>query len=122
MPYCVTVNFGVVEKEQLEICFHSAVQGKKIEILEENPKVAFTAVSTYEPKIGETPCKWSAKYESVYGDGIAEIVDGDEKKIYFDAIMINAGAQGELLYDAQSINNTKLIKIKINEISGKSNV
>ena len=57
-PYAVTVNFGVLEKEgKLFLCFHCAKEGKKLDIIEKNNRVAFAMTAQYETVKNDLACK-----------------------------------------------------------------
>ncbi len=68
-PYIVPLSYVYVKKA---VYFHSWHEGKKIEIMHNNPKVCFE-VDEYEGDLG--------KWESIISNGIAEEVSDYEEKI-----------------------------------------
>jgi len=72
-PYAVPLNY--VYKNGA-IYFHSALEGQKLDLLKENPRVSFCVVGA--AKI--LPQKFSTAYKSVIAFGTAELVEGEEKR------------------------------------------
>lgn len=120
-PYVVTVNFGLLRKgEHTEIVFHCADEGRKLRGIAQNPAVAFTMVANGDVQRHPLACRWTVNYQSVYGEGIAEVVPDAEKKPYFDAIMRQAGQDGPASYDAETMERTTLVRIAVSSLTGKA--
>lgn len=115
-PYGVPLNY--VYKDN-HIYFHSALTGHKIENIKNNPKVSFCT-------IGDTkviPSLFGTEYVSVVAFGVASEAQGSER---YDALLwllekysqdyIEEGKAYIRKYDKV----TKVIKISIKSISGKS--
>jgi nitroimidazol reductase NimA-like FMN-containing flavoprotein (pyridoxamine 5'-phosphate oxidase superfamily) len=115
-PYIVPLSFGFKDNT---LYFHSAPEGKKIEILRKNSRVCFEFDLDHEVLVDEKACKWGMKYRSVIGFGKAFIVeDIQEKKQGLNAIMEHySGRTYE--YPEAAINNTLVIKIEIESMTGK---
>lgn len=115
-PYGVPVSYVYADDS---IYFHCAKEGHKVDNISQNNKVSFCVV-------GETavlPDKFSMKYESVILFGRAEEVFGDEKKKVLMEVLskyskdfLNAGEK----YIKNDVDRTKVMKIKIEHISGKA--
>ncbi len=71
-PYCVPVNY-VWENDA--IYFHGLGSGKKIELLEENPKVSFTVYEEFGTVKDKVPCHADTSYLSVMIFGLIEKVN-----------------------------------------------
>jgi len=79
VPYIVPVSFGY---DGEFIYFHSAKDGKKMDILSINNKVCFEFESGVEIISNEDkPCSWSFSFQSVIGFGKAEEFSSREDKI-----------------------------------------
>lgn len=103
------------------IYFHSAVEGTKLDNIENNPRVCFTVV-------GETeldPKDFSTNYESVMAFGKVSIVEsGDEYKILMEFIKKYSPdfmKEGEA-YIKAAIDKVLVIKIEVDALSGKHRV
>ena len=116
-PYLVPVNYGYSNNI---IYIHSAMEGRKIEILKVNKRVCFEIEYHAEIVRKDEPCKWSAKYRSVIGYGNVEIVtDMQDKKSGMDIIMKKYGYQGDIAYNEGSFSRMALLQLKIDKITAK---
>ncbi len=103
--------------------FHSAAEGRKIDIAKKNPYACFELDCSFKITPNEIPCKWSAEHESVIGYGhINFIQDEAEKKAAMDLIMQKYGFNGTPEYTPSMFANTVLYKLTAEEIIGKRNI
>ena len=115
-PYIVPLCFGYKENN---LYFHSAREGKKIDILRKNKNVCFEIDIDQELVKGKKACNCSMKYRSVIGFGKAEIVeDVDLKRRALNIIMQNY-LEGFFKYPEESIKNTVIIRVEIESMTGK---
>lgn len=116
IPYIVPLCFGFKDNT---LYFHSALKGKKIDILKKNPNVCFEfEILTQIIKSAEA-CKWGMKYRSVIGFGTAGfITDEDLKRQALDVIM-NQYADGSFIYEEASLKSVIIIKVEIHSMTGK---
>jgi nitroimidazol reductase NimA-like FMN-containing flavoprotein (pyridoxamine 5'-phosphate oxidase superfamily) len=115
-PYIIPFNYGYRNDC---IYFHSAKEGRKIELLRKNNKVSFEIEFMSEVIKHEQSCKWTSKYRSIMGTGTIEIItDFEEKKKGLDAIMQHYGKMDNS-YNEQHVNNILILKLSIISISGK---
>ena len=82
MPYVIPLSFGYSLNEGvLELYFHCAHVGKKLDCIRKNPNVAFSMCIENRIEIHEeTYCKSGRFYASVVGQGKAEIVEDVAEK------------------------------------------
>jgi len=120
-PYIVTLNYGF-DAINNNLYFHSAQKGLKLEFLKENQKVCGTIIED----LGYVNDDCSHKYRSIVFWGDMTIVENlDEKKHAFD-IMLNhlednpSKLKKKFLKSEQSYENTCLLKLDINLITGKA--
>ena len=116
-PYGVPLNF-CVEKDK--IYFHCATVGKKIENIMQNSKVSFCVVgSTFV-----LPEKFSTKYISTIVTGLVEEVYDDEKQHALESMLKKYSpayfVEG-LKYIKELFKKTRVFRINIQSITGKSN-
>ena len=58
-PYVVPMNYGYcLEEEKLTLYLHSAVKGKKLDMIRANPKVFFEIDCDRMPFEGRVPCQY----------------------------------------------------------------
>ena len=115
-PYVVPLCFGYTDDT---LYFHSAPEGKKIEILKKNGNVCFEFDLGLKVVQDEKACKWGMKYQSVIGFGEASFVDDlEEKRKGLDAIMENYSNRS-FDYPEAALNSTVIIKVEIESMTGK---
>ena len=115
-PYIVPICFGYRAET---IYFHSAKKGKKIDIIKKNNKVCFEFDIDHELVKSENACKWGMKFRSVIGFGKAYFIENiEEKQAAFDILMQNY-TDKTFLFSEENLRNTLLIKIEIEQITGK---
>ena len=66
-PYVVPLNYGyTMEDGKLTLYMHSALQGKKLDMIRENPNVFFEIDCDMEPfGEGDIPCQYGMVYSSI---------------------------------------------------------
>ena len=116
VPYVVPLNFGY---QNNLLYFHSAGEGKKLDLLRASPEVCFEVESGVEIVKGKDACSWGVTYCSIIGYGNAEIVtDIDEKRRGLDVIMGHY-SDGKFEYSEKNLKRTIVIKVKITSMTGK---
>ncbi len=118
-PYVVPLNYGFGKDF---IIVHGAREGKKIDLLRENDKVAFNvAIDTEVIRDENDPSEFSMKYRSVSGLGTAKFIeDAEEKREALKIIMEHYHGPKEPITEGM-LKATAVIKISITEITGKIN-
>lgn len=99
-PYIVPLNFG---RKGNSIYFHSAHEGRKIDIINKNNNVClmFEVDQEIENK-GKEACKWGTKYRSVIGFGKAFLVTDDLEKREGLKILMTQYFNGEIKLNQKS--------------------
>ncbi|HWQ47935.1 MAG TPA: pyridoxamine 5'-phosphate oxidase family protein [Methanosarcina sp.] len=116
-PYIIPMAFGYKDNK---IYLHCSRDGKKIDILNRNPKVAFEADSEAEVITTEDICKYNVRYRSVVGNGQARFVeDYNEKVEGLTVLSEHYGKKGPFEFEDWKINRLCIIKIEIEEMTGK---
>ena len=117
VPYIVPLNFGY--KDDC-LYFHSAREGKKIDMIRSNNDVCFEIDIDHEIVKRENACDWSMKYYSIIGFGKAFLVEGfEEKRKALDIIMEHYSGKSSFEYPEDTVNNAAIIKVKIESMTGK---
>ncbi len=115
-PYLVPLCFGY---RNGSLFFHSALQGRKVDILKRNPNVCFAFDIDQEVTAAERACGWSMRYRSVVGFGKARIVEEeDDKRKALEIIMENYSA-GKHSFDDSEVSSVLIIRVDIEEMTGK---
>lgn len=80
--YIVPLNFGFQATETGGIFyFHGARAGRKYQLLQENPAVAFQLDREYWLTGGQAACDYACHFQSVMGTGVASIITEPEEKL-----------------------------------------
>jgi len=108
-----------LSKDEAAIYFHSAREGRKLDIIAENNRASFAVVGKSEV-IAE---KFSMRYESAIVKGYVEEVFGPEKQLALEGLLQKYSphylAEGRR-YIQKNYNLTAVLKLLIQEISGKA--
>lgn len=116
-PYIIPMAFGYKDNN---IYLHCSSKGKKIDILNRNPRVAFEADAEAEIITTEDICKYNVRYRSVVGNGKARFVeDYDEKVEGLTILSEHYGKKGPFEFEEWQVNRLCVIKIEIEEMTGK---
>lgn len=121
-PYIVPLNFGAtLEDDMITIYFHGANAGKKMELLEKNNAVAFEFDCSHKIVESEKACNYTMKYQSVCGTGYLEKLPQEQKLQAFIAIMKQYTDKRQLSFSPEALEATAVLKLTVNEITGKAN-
>jgi len=117
MPYVVPMNFGLGETC---LYFHCAREGRKLDILKNNDRVCFEMDIFHEVYRHEKACGCSTRFDSVIGFGRASLVeDPVEKRFALNRIMEHYGAEGPFSYAETFFAKTVIIRVDIDQMTGK---
>jgi len=96
VPYVIPLSFGYsLEGGVLELYFHCAHIGKKLDCIRKNPNVAFSMCVENRIEIHEDVyCKSGRFYASVVGQGKAEIVEDSTEKCRGLSLLMERQAAG----------------------------
>jgi uncharacterized protein len=116
-PYLVALNHAYVDGC---IYVHSAKDGRKIDILRKNNKVAFQADTDVKIILKDEASECTTRYLSVFGTGKAVFVDNKEEKTKaLDALMVKHTGKGGFEYPEKVFERTLVIKVEIESMTGK---
>ena len=116
LPYIVPLCFGYRGDT---LFFHSAKEGRKIEILKTNNQVCFEFDINPEVQAGKTACAWGMKYQSVIGYGTAALIEDPEEKQEALDIIMSQYSEGNFNYSDKAFGQTLIIRVDISSMTGK---
>jgi nitroimidazol reductase NimA-like FMN-containing flavoprotein (pyridoxamine 5'-phosphate oxidase superfamily) len=117
VPYIVPLSFGYRDNA---LYFHSAPEGKKLELLLANPEVGFELEAGVAMVSGKTPCNWGVHYRSIIGHGRAALLtDTDEKRQALDIIMAHYTDGESFDFPDDMLARTAVIRVDIVAMTGK---
>lgn len=119
-PYVVPMNYGyIMEGETLVLYLHSAVQGKKLDMIRANPRVFFELDCDRMPFEGEKPCQYGLVYSSVMGRGTARIVEDVEEKIQAMTMLMKTQTGRKFSFNDRLVSIVAVIRIDVTEYTAK---
>lgn len=118
--YIIPMNFGYdYEDGRLSLYFHSAKEGRKLDILRQDRHVAFEMDCDYALIEAEDACGQSAKYACVTGIGEAEFVGGQaEKRSALAALMLHQTGRS-FSFPEGAEHAVEIIKVSVKSFSAK---
>ena len=119
-PYVVPMNYGyTMEDGKLTLYLHSALRGKKLDMIRANPKVFFEMDCDHVPFEGEKACQYGLAYSSVMGRGTAQIVEDVEEKMKAMSILMKTQTQKDFEFNEKLVSIVAVIRINVQEYTAK---
>ena len=119
-PYVVPMNYGyTMEDGRLTLYLHSAVKGRKIDVMEKNPKVFFSMECDLEPFEGVLPCQYGVSYSSLMGRGEARFVENVEEKMAAMTVLMKTQTGKDFSFNERLVSIVNVIRIDVEEFTAK---
>ena len=120
-PYVVPLSYAyVMDGSTLTLFFHSAKEGRKIEILKKNSRVCFEMCNEGEPVFAESaPCNSGYYFSSVHGLGDAEFIENVDEKCYALKILMRCQAGIDVDFTPPQVENVCIFKVPSTDFTGK---
>ncbi len=116
--YIVPMNFGYADNC---LYFHSAREGKKVDLLQAGGLVCFEVDLGHELKSGERGCDWTMHFQSVVGYGRVTFLETDaEKRKGLEIIMAQYAPDTRWEFTDQDVHRVLVFELRIDELSGKA--
>lgn len=119
VPYVVPLNFGY---EPGRIYFHSAREGRKLDMIARNEKVCFEAEGGYDLISADKPCDYWTRFRSVIGWGRARIVTDPDERLHGFKVLMRHVAGRECTdqdFPAKHADLAHIVAIDIERMTGK---
>lgn len=118
--YIVPLNYGYEYiNQRLNLYFHSAHVGRKIDAIINNPNVCIEMDCDHRLIEGEKACDYSFGFKSIIGNGFASIVSDYNEKLKGLNLLMKHETQREFEFDEKMVNQFSVIKVEVNEFTGK---
>ena len=119
-PYVVPMNYGyTMEDGKLIVYLHSALRGKKLDMIRANPNVFFEMDCDRAPFEGVKPCQYGLVYSSVMARGTARIVEDVEEKKKAMSILMKTQTGKDFTFDDRLVSIVAVIRIDVSEYTAK---
>lgn len=122
--YIVPLNFGYEENNQKYVLyFHCASEGRKIDLIQTSPEVGFEMETNYKLNEADTACGYSARFQSIIGNGVVEMVnDRNEKELGLRLMMNHNAGKKDWKFDEKMLNVVSVFKLTVTEYSCKEHL
>lgn len=122
-PYAVPLNFGAeLCGGELRLYFHCAKEGEKLVRLRRDPSVAFCAARQLRVFCkGAAPCGYTTDYESVCGEGRAEILRTEEERLHGLQVLMRhyAGEFAPAEFSERALALCEVVRIRVRDWTAK---
>ena len=119
-PYVVPMNYGYkMEDGKLTMYLHSALKGKKLDMMRANPKVFFEIDCDLQPFEGRVPCQYGLVYSSVMGRGTATIVEDVEEKKQAMSLLMKTQTGKDFSFEDRLVSIVAVVRIDVAEYTAK---
>lgn len=120
-PYVVPLSFGYrfTAGGALELYFHSAPKGKKIDVLKKNNQVCFEISCEGEPVQAGTPCESGYYYSSVIGYGEAVFIEDKMEKCEALSRIVKRQTGEDAVFRGDQTEAVSIYKIVSQKYTGK---
>ena len=119
-PYVVPMNYGhTFEDGKLVLYLHSALQGKKLDMIRANPRVFFEIDCDLQPFEGVKPCQYGMVYSSIMGRGTACIVEEKDEKNRAMVALMKTQTGKDFVFEERWLDIVAVIRIDVAEYTAK---
>ena len=119
--YIVPMNFGYEDNNgKITLYFHGATEGKKIDLINNQPEISFETDTKHELVTSDTACGHSYLYQSIMGSGqVYIVVDSDYNFYGLYLIMHHYTGKSDYEFNENVLERTVVIKLAVTEWSCK---
>ena len=119
-PYIVPMNFGYkMEDSKLTIFVHSALEGRKIDVIRKNSRCCVQMECDGSLIENEIACKYGYSFYSLEGFGTAKILENPEEKIIALKLLMKQQTGKDFEFTAEMVANVNVIRIDCDCYSAK---
>ncbi len=119
--YIVPLNFGYSNRNgQYVFYFHSAKEGRKIDLMRTNPKVGFELDTGYKLSSSDIACECTSSYQSVIGTGTVSIIEErKEKEFALNRVMHHSTGKEDWTFNEKMFHSVCVFKLEVEKLSCK---
>lgn len=119
-PYLVVMNYAVkyTDENRIQLLFHCAKEGKKLDLIAQNPNVCFEIHTAEALEYDEKKKMCTMLSKSITGYGQMRVAKPREKRAVLDAIMVHY--YGKVMpYSDSAISKTCCLILEVDSLTGK---
>lgn len=119
-PYLVPLNYGYSwDGSGLRLYFHSAREGRKLDLLRRSPRACFEVDDGGELTAGETACQHGWAYRSLIGEGAVRFLHGEEKRQGLEILMAHQTGRRDWAFEEKACQAVAVFCLEVSHLSGK---
>ena len=120
-PYVVPMNYGYTMGEDgtLSVYIHGAVKGRKLDVMQANPKVFFEMECDVQAFDGQLPCQYGTAYKSLMGRGRAVILETPEEKMAALTTLMKTQTGKDFEFNERLVSIVSVVRIDVLEYTAK---
>ena len=122
--YIVPLSFGFENRDgQRYFYFHSAAEGRKIDLIRNGGNVGFELDCGYQLHTADSACGYTAAFSSVIGTGRVEFLTSAEDKIYgLEQLMKHTAGLEHCEFSPEMLEQVCVFRLEVTEISCKKHI
>ena len=118
--YIVPLNFGFEAGEAYTFYFHGAKEGRKIDLIQSSNQVGFEMDTNYLLHEADIACGYSARFQSVIGNGVVSMIDAlEEKRHALSVIMEHHTGKKDWTFEDKMLEAVAVFKLEVTKLSCK---
>ena len=122
VPYIIPLNYGYnFENNTLTLFFHSAMEGKKLEIIKNNNNACFEINCETKLIEAEKACNYGYAFKSIIGFGKIIVLENETEKINGLNLIMKHQTEKETVYNFthDDVKNVCVYKMIVETFTGK---
>ncbi len=121
-PYVVPLNYGyTLENGALTLYLHSAREGRKLDVLRQNDRVAFVLeTNVSQVPGGDIPCKYGEAYASVMGEGRAVLLTDSAEKMAALSILMKTQTGRDFAFTPAMTDAVAVLRLDVDSFTAKA--
>ena len=110
-----------LENGALTLYLHSAREGRKLDVLRQNDRVAFVLeTNVSQVSGGDIPCKYGEAYASVMGEGRAVLLTDSAEKMAALSILMKTQTGRTFSFTPEMTDGVAVIRIDVDSFTAKA--
>ena len=121
-PYVVPLHYGyTLENGALTLSLHSAREGRKLDVLRQNDRVAFVLeTNVSQVSGGDIPCKYGEAYASVMGEGRAVLLTDSAEKMAALSILMKTQTGRDFAFTPAMTDAVAVLRLDVDNFTAKA--
>lgn len=123
IPYVTPLNFGYEHTEKgFVFYFHCAAEGKRLDIISQNPNVFAEIDNGGELTSAEKACGWGCDYKSVMAAGTARIITDNTEKKHALTLLMKHQTGKDFAFEDKDLEGVCVCAVDVSEITAKARI